>query len=213
MKAVKKTEAYGIAAGCVGVAVLAILFCSCVSFDIGDWPSRFVYPNNAPAKNWCGAAGAVFAYYLLYYLGPGVFIALITGVYYLSAVLRKRAVEQFWLRVAGLVLVMMAMSSSFYCVSPYGVFNFPTGSGGVLGVAISEFLLSRFAGLGTFILITAMWIVGLALLADRMLMMIFNGLGYTVSKAMGLAGPAWSMAGERSQALSQIWRKLSAKQK
>jgi hypothetical protein len=66
MKAVKKkTEAYRIAAGCVGVAALAILFCSCISFDIGDWPSRFVYPNNAPARNWCGAAGATFAYYLL----------------------------------------------------------------------------------------------------------------------------------------------------
>ena len=155
----------------------------------------------------------MFAYYLLYYLGPGVFIALIAGVYYLSAILRKKEIEQFWLRIAGLVLVIISASSSFYCVCPYKVFNFPTGSGGILGVAVSEFLLSRFAGLGTFILITAMWIVGLALLADRMLMMIFSGLGYTVSTALGIARPAWSMAGERSQALSQIWRKLSAKQK
>lgn len=210
MKTVKNKEAYRIAAGCVGVAVLAILFCSCVSFNIGDWPSRFVYPNNDPAKNWCGAAGAVFAYCLLYYLGPGVFIALITGGYYLSAILRKKAIEQFGLRAAGLALVMMAASSSFYCVSPYGIFNFPTGSGGVLGVATSEFLLSRFAGLGTFILITATWIVGMALLADRMLMMIFNGLGCSIAKVAGIAP---SMAGERAEVLSRIWRKLSAKQK
>ena len=65
------------------------------------------------------------------------------------------------------------------------MFNFPTGSGGVLGVAMSEFLLARFAGLGTFILITAMWIVGMALLADRMLLMMFSGLGYSIAKVAG----------------------------
>ena len=212
MKGIKNTEAYRIAAGCVGVALLAILVCSCLSFNIGDWPSRFVHPNNDPARNWCGVFGAVFAYCLLYYIGPGVFIMLITGVYYLSAVLRRKMIEQMGLRIAGLVLVTMAASSSFYCMFPYRVFNFPIGSGGVLGVAMSEFLLARFAGLGTFILITAMWIVGMALLADRMLLMMFSGLGYSIAKVAG-AKPVWSMAGERAEILSQIWRKLSAKQK
>ena len=43
-----------------------------------------------------------------------------------------------------------------------------------------------------------------------MLLMMFNGLGYSIGKAVGMAP---SIAGERAEALSQIWRKLSAKQK
>ncbi len=213
MKSVRNQRSYRIAAGCVGVAVMAILLCSCLSFNIGDWPSRFVHPNNEPTRNWCGVVGAFAAYYLLYYVGPGIFIVLISGAYYLAAKLRDKTVEQLWLRAAGLVLITVAASSSFYCIRPHGVFNFPIGSGGVLGVAWSEFLLSRFAGLGTFILFAAMWIVGLALLADRMLIMMFNGLGYTVSRATGVAAPAWSAAMDRTELLSQIWKKLSAKQK
>ena len=59
---------------CLGIAVLALVLFSCLSFDIGDWPSKFVYPRNEPSANLCGPIGAFCAYYLLYYVGPGVFV-------------------------------------------------------------------------------------------------------------------------------------------
>jgi len=43
---------------CLGMGVCLVLLCSCLSFDIGDWPSRFVSPNNDPVANWCGSIWA-----------------------------------------------------------------------------------------------------------------------------------------------------------
>ena len=107
----------------------------------------------------------------------------------------------------------VAASSSFYYFWPYKVYSFPIGSGGVLGVGAAEFLRSHFASLGTFILIAATWVVGIILLADTLLLMMFGWFSFVFRKVAGVAAPAWSAAKQRSQVLSEIWQKLSARQK
>jgi S-DNA-T family DNA segregation ATPase FtsK/SpoIIIE len=154
------------AAGFIGIAVLLVLLCSCVSFNIGDWPSKYVYPHNSPPANWCGSIGAFCAYYLLYYVGPGVFVILACSICFLAAKLAHRTTGQPVLRAIGLGLLTVALSSSFYCLWPYRFYGFPMGSGGVLGVGTVVFLRNHLALLGTFILIAATWIVGFVLLAD-----------------------------------------------
>jgi S-DNA-T family DNA segregation ATPase FtsK/SpoIIIE len=198
---------------CFGIAALLLLLFSCLSFDIGDWPSRFVYPHNEPSVNLCGRIGASFAYYLLYYVGPGVFVILLSGIGFFVARLRHKPIGQPILRAAGLVLVTVAASSSIYGLWPYGVYGFPMGSGGVLGIAVVHFLQSHFAGLGTFILIAATWIVGIILLADSVFLLMFGGFGFMFRKVTGVAVPAWSVARGHSEVLGEIWQKLSAKQK
>jgi len=210
---VKEGKSYKLAAVCVGIAVLLLLFCSCVSFDVGDWPSRYVYPHNLPAANWCGAVGAFCAYYLMYYIGPGIFVILISAICFLVSQLVGRSVSQPILRSVGLVLLTVAASSSFYYLWPYRVYCFPVGSGGLLGVGTAEFLRSHFATLGTFILIAATWIVGIILLADSLMLMAFGWLGFIVGKTAGVAAPAWLAAKRRSEVLSEIWRKLSVRQR
>jgi S-DNA-T family DNA segregation ATPase FtsK/SpoIIIE len=199
---------------CLLVAVLLVLFCSCLSFNIGDWPSRFVYPHNKQSANWCGPAGALFAYYLLYYIGPGVFVVLIAGLYFMIAKIAGNEVDQPILRSAGLILVTTAASTTFYCFTPHGIFSFPMGSGGVLGVAAAQFLRSHFATLGTTILLGTTWVVGMILLADQMISLVFGWVGFILRKAIGLAAPKWATAAaEQSKALGQIWHRLSVKQK
>jgi len=198
---------------CLMVAVLLVLFCSCLSFNIGDWPSGFVYPHNKPAANWCGAAGAMFAYYLLYYVGPGIFVVLVAGLYFAITKIADAEVGQPILRGAGLVLVTTAASTTFYCFTPHGVFGFPAGSGGVLGVATAHFLRSQFATLGTWLLLGATWVVGMILLADRIVSLVFGWLGFLLRKTLGVAAPKWLTAGEHSRMLGQIWRRLSIRQK
>ncbi len=209
----EERKSYKVAAACVGIAVLLLLFCSCVSFDIGDWPSRYVYPHNSPVANWCGAVGAFCAYYLMYCIGPGIFVILISAICFLVSCLVGRSVSQPILRSVGLVLLTVAASSSFYYLWPYRVYCFPVGSGGLLGVGTAEFLRSHFAVLGTFILIAATWIVGIILLADSLMLMVFGWLGFVVGKTAGVAAPAWLAAKRRSEVLSEIWRKLSARQR
>lgn len=197
----------------LGIAAALVLLCSCVSFNIGDWPSRFVWPNNEPPANWCGTIGAFCAYYLLYYVGPGVFVILVSAICTLGAKMSHRNVDQGILRAIGLVLVTAAASSSFYLVRPHGVFNFPMGSGGILGVVAAEFLRGHFAILGTFILITATWVVGIVLLADSFMVAVLGRLGFVFGRMIGVASPVWSVARQQSQALNEIWQKLSTRQR
>jgi DNA segregation ATPase FtsK/SpoIIIE, S-DNA-T family len=199
------------AALCLGIGVCLILLCSCLTFNIGDWPSKFVCPHNNPTANQCGWVGAFCAYYLLCYIGPGVFVILATAICFLVAGLARRPAGQPIFRAIGLLLMTVAASTSFYYLWPHRVYDFPMGSGGALGVGIAELLRSNFAWLGTLILVSAIWVVGFLLLADSFVVAILGGLGRVVLGTFGIAAPAISMAREHSQALGEIWQKLSAR--
>ena len=211
MSSVKNGKSKRKAAECLAIAVLLVLLCSCVSFDIGDWPSKFVYPHNDPSANLCGSIGAFCAYYLLYYVGPGVFVILACSICLLAAKLAHRPTGQPVLRAIGLGLLTVAVSSSFYCLWPYRFYGFPMGSGGVLGVGIVVFLRSHLALLGTFILIAATWIVGFVLLADSVILAGLRWFSIVLRKMVGVTSPAWSAAKQRSESLGEIWQKLSAR--
>ena len=195
----------------IGITALLMLLCSCISFDIGDWPSKFVYPHNNPTTNWCGSIGAFFSYYLLYYIGPGVFVMLTSAISFPAARITNRTTGQPVLRAIGLLLLTVAASSSFYCLWPYRMYGFPMGSGGVLGVGTVVFLRRHLALLGTFILLTATWIVGIGLLADSIILGVLRWFGLVAGKMVGATGPAWSAAKQQSEVLGEIWQKLSTR--
>ncbi|MBN1795263.1 MAG: DNA translocase FtsK 4TM domain-containing protein [Sedimentisphaerales bacterium] len=212
-KRVEIRRTYKIAIECSAIAVLLLLLCSCLSFDIGDWPSRYVYPNNRPTENLCGMIGAFAAYYLLYYIGPGVFLLLISGIMLLAVRLFDKTLDQLILRSVGMALLTAAASASFYCLWPDSIYEFPIGSGGVLGVGAVKFLGRHFATLGTLILVGATWVVGFVLLADTFLSTIVKSFVRILFKTFGLASPALAVAKQHGDALGEIWRKLSQRQK
>ena len=211
---VKKKSSYIIAVEFLAVAVLLLLLCSCVSFDIGDWPSNFVYPHNSPPVNWCGSIGAFCAYYLMYYVGPGIFVVLISAVFFLVVKLAHRTISQPILRVAGAGLLTVAVSTSFYWFWPDRIYRFPLsldgGSGGILGVGVIRLLTNYFASLGTFILIVAVWIVGFVLVADSLVLMVLRGCYLALKKTFGVFAAAWSAARWWSKAVDEIKQKLNA---
>jgi S-DNA-T family DNA segregation ATPase FtsK/SpoIIIE len=170
---------------------------------------------NDPPENWCGSIGAFAAYYLLYYVGPGVFIVLVSALCYLVARLAHRRFGQAIFRVMGVILLTATASATFYCFWPDKIYAFPhpLGSGGVLGVSTVTFLHEKFATLGTFVLISATWLVGLALLADSLVVGVFAACGFAVRRVFGIVVPAWAVAKEHSEALSEIWQRLSDRQK
>jgi len=198
---------------CLGVGLCLVLLLSCLSFDIGDKPSTFAYPANNPTGNWCGSVGAFAAYHLLYYIGPGVFVVLGSLICYTVARLVKRPLDQVIFRCLGMILLTVAASCTFYFLWPHKLYSFPTGSGGVLGVAAATFLRSHFAAVGTFFLVVSTWVVGLALLADSLIVGALAAFGIAVRRVVGIVIPAWSVAREHSEALTEIWQRLSVRQK
>jgi len=201
------------AALCLGIGLCLVLLFSCMSFDIADPPSPYVVPANEPPANWCGATGAFLAYYLLYYIGPGIFIVLVSALCYFVAKLARWPVGQPVFRIIGLVLLTAVGSATFYSFWPHRVYTFPMGSGGVLGISTAVFLKASFARLGAFIVILATWIVGLALLADSLIIGLLAACGVAVRRIVGVVVPAWAVAKEHSEALTEIWERLSASQK
>ncbi len=196
-----------------------LLFFSVLSFNMADAPSGYVSPNNAKEANWIGPVGAFLAYYTVYYFGPGVLLGLAAISITLTIHLFGKPVTQPILRAVGMVLLVTAASATWHLLwptKPVGLYHsgsFPTGNGGVLGVATALFLSQHLAALGTWLVVVCAWIVGAILLADTVVFAAIRGFGAGVLKTLGLAEPAWQATREHSAALGGIWTRLSEKQK
>lgn len=131
----------------------------------------------------------------------------------------SKPVTQPLLRLMGLILVVTAVSTSWYMVWPddpialYRTGSFPYGNGGVLGIAAARFLTLHLAKLGTWLVVLCCWTVGSLLLADSLVFAMVRGIGIGVLKMFGLAEPAWKVAREHSQSLGDIWTRLSERRK
>ncbi len=141
---------------------------------------------------------------------------LVSIICFLISRLAHKQTNQLILRIIGLGLMTVAASMSFQCLWPHRFTGLPMGSGGVLGVGASQFLRSHFASVGTFILVTAFWVVGLLLLADTLVMKVLRWFDFGAGKIAGVAAPAWLAAKQSAivgQGLNDIWKKLSTRQK
>ena len=208
----KERHLYTVALQCFALMAVLVLFCSCLSFDIGDKPSDFVWPHNNPTKNWCGSMGAFFAYHLLYYIGPGVFILLASIAAGITVKLTGRKITQPILRFLGMLLLTATVSSGVYLIWPHTHSSTPVGNGGVLGVGMAVFLTGKFAGLGSFLILASAAVVGSILLADAFVLSLLRWSGLGFVKSFSAAMPVFSAAKLRSKTLGQIWQRLSIKQ-
>src|SRR4051812_16472145 len=72
-----------------------------LSFDSADAPSHAVAVHNQPAANWCGAAGAVIAYWGYEILGMGSWMLMLGLMIVLAVTVTGRVVNQPLVRIAG----------------------------------------------------------------------------------------------------------------
>jgi S-DNA-T family DNA segregation ATPase FtsK/SpoIIIE len=76
-------------------------------------------------------------------------------------------------------------------------------------VAATEFLQGHFALLGTFLLITCTWFVGLILLADTLVIHLLLSLGRFLQKTFGLVTPAAESIKPVFEFMSRAWSAIS----
>lgn len=193
----------------IALAVCVLIACSCISFNIYDWPSSYAWPHNSPISNWCGHLGSFLAYHSLYFVGAGVYVVMLSLAGYFVLRLMNIEYSQIILRIIGLVLLATAVSTFVSLVRSDTSNGFPVGNGGILGIATATFLQTHMATLGTYIIVLSCGFVGAFLLADTLVMMVLRWLGVGSGKALGAAGSAVAAAYERSEQLSAIWEKLS----
>ncbi|MBN1124089.1 MAG: DNA translocase FtsK [Sedimentisphaerales bacterium] len=216
----KNSTLYKVAIEGFLLGACVLLLFACISFSIWDAPSPYTYPHNFPAANWCGSIGAFCAYYLFYYVGPGMFLVLTAAIWTLLTNLSGTKITQPVLRSIGLALLVAAASASwnllwqFKPIWPFTAGGFPQGNGGVLGISVAHYLSTRFALLGTAIILGSTWLVGAILLADSVVLAILRWFGRGISHAIGFTVPAWATARKQSaSSMNSIWKRLGARER
>jgi S-DNA-T family DNA segregation ATPase FtsK/SpoIIIE len=137
----------GWVAALLGWVFLAIAL---LTFNPNDWPTRSTVPENIPAANMCGIAGAAVAWALYSVFGGGMWVIMGLAATWLVLTVMGRTVTHLPVRALGglLFAAVIACTQAFIMPGSGPVPNLP---GGVVGtVGVHEMLL-RFNGFGTFI--------------------------------------------------------------
>lgn len=178
--------------------VCAFVWVSLLSFDVADSPSTSAWPPNGKTHNLCGTWGALISYSCFYYFGIGAYPGLALLSIALVAWARGSTLGDGWLRVIGLVVV--GASASVLCtlfVTP-GDATLVSGTGGVVGLAGSHWLVSKIDRFGTLILVGGLGFIGLLLAADEAVAAIARALmwaGRASAPVVARGGAAIAQAG------------------
>lgn len=164
-------------------------FLACVGYSWSDWPSIRLAPPVWPVENLCGPVGAWLAYQTLSFLGYSVFVLLIFGGAFSVLRLLNRPISDFYLRAAGLAILVLSFSAVGYLLIPSVSFPatnpLPFTAGGVVGSAMGYFLLHQLSRWGSALVLTSALAVGLLLTADTSVGFV---LRLILSQLAGLAG-------------------------
>ncbi len=178
-----------------GVAIVATLAfwafatLSLVSFSDADPPTHVVYPPAATGAlhNWCGPAGAWFAYAAFTLVGWGVWVLLGSLSVLLWAMVFKVRIELLWLRALGVLMVAGAIAGFQGLLFPSTgpIVNLP---GGMIGRGGAEQLSLRFGGAGTALWLLVMLVVGGIVAFDRIVLAMPGWAGRLLMPAAEVAG-------------------------
>ena len=183
-----------------GVALFGMIFVviSVISYSPEDWPTPGVWPHPTPAMNDCGAAGAMVAYQLFYFLGAGTwpFIGFL-AVWTLILLFRGRIADPI-LRGIGLALLVVVVAAMEHRLALPGGVCLPEGRGGIVGIAAGRLLVGHFSAWGTGVLLAAGFFVGIILCADQLVvgaLDVLAWLGRRVLRGMTVVTPVPAPAG------------------
>ncbi|MCD6303638.1 MAG: DNA translocase FtsK 4TM domain-containing protein [Planctomycetes bacterium] len=154
----------------IGAAALAWI--SLLSYCPTDPPSTVMVAPHRPVANVAGIVGAYLAYAMRYWLGVGCYMALLFAtVAGLLLAFGGRLGDLPW-RLIGVAVLVTATSAAVYMWNPAEAGDPLRGSAGILGIAVGELLLSRFAAVGGWIILLVSLAIGLMLTADNLVLKI-----------------------------------------
>src|SRR5579872_5991259 len=134
-------------------ALIIFIGASLLSYNPHDRSWWFYSSEQLPISNWCGAAGAQIAAFLLYVLGSASFGIVILLGYIFTLHIKRRAVRGEWDRVAACVSLIICTDTLFamhqidFWASPF--------PGGLIGSACCKLLVRWFDAFGTAVFLSA----------------------------------------------------------
>ncbi len=173
----------------VAAAALVVFFALALgSFDSADAPSHVVAVHNQPAANLCGGAGAVVAYWSYYVLGIGSWVILLSIAGYLAVLSRGRAVSHALVRLIGVLLMAISVSSFHGLLASHTGPLIGARAGLLAGLIVSQFTI-HFSGVGTFLILLACFAIGAVVALDQFVLKLGHLFTATFTHARAIRLP------------------------
>lgn len=185
------------------VGVWLLLAVALVTFDSGDWPSHVVAPHNDPVRNLCGTIGAFVAYQAYFIVGIGSWAIMLGLGVFLAVTAANRPVAHPFVRLLGLAVVGLAISCWHALFAP-DTGTLTGANAGLIAAAMVPELTKQFYGLGTFLVILAMFGVGAVVAADELVLALPRMLWKAGHKAAGVAVKAGAVAAKTTAAVREL---------
>jgi len=183
---------------CRQVGVL--IFCtfawvSILTFSPLDWPNDAVWPHAVPAHNACGLVGAWFSYQFVTFLGVGCyplffFLTLVTVMQ-----LMKKSLSDLPLRALGGMLIVIITAASAALIDPHPSEGLVEGRGGVIGLALANFLRQNFDVFGSTLVVGFVYLLGFVLAAHELMTRV-PALAHWLSETLVNVIASWRKAGQ-----------------
>ena len=152
-------------------ATVGLLWVSLLTFSPTDWPSTLMHPPKQEVANAAGTVGAYVAHAMRYWLGGGVYMAVLFATVAAGLLLLGGRLSDLPWRIAGVLLLVAATSAAIYLRDPASGGCPHNGSAGVLGAGLGQFLLAKFRGFSWLIVgVTAC--IGLVFAAENLVLQI-----------------------------------------
>ena len=186
----------------LGWAFWLFLSLSIISFRptdptmLANSPTGYYAPGT-PVHNWCGPVGATTAFILNNNIGLGSWVLITMLAIFLIVWTSGSNLSQLAFRLLGGATLIAAISGM---ANLMGIGrDLPAGPGGVLGMVIGHFLKARFYGVGSSLILMLVFVVGLLLAADEIVLVFLAMLRHSfnkvpTNKVAGAAGTAASAA-------------------
>ena len=178
-------------------AAWLLLMLSLGSFRTTDWPTHGVYPANE-VHNLCGPLGSLLAYCVFWVIGHGAYPVMLFAAACVVVYIAKGTISDMWLRGIGVALIAVAFASLIHVLRPGAPDAFPEGQGGVIGIAVGNFLKQQMNFVGAMLILLTSLLVGLVLAADELVVAAPAAVSHTVNKLREVGAKLPSVA-ESSQ--------------
>lgn len=183
---------------CRQVGVL--IFCtfawvSILTFSSLDWPNGAVWPHATPTNNACGLVGAWFSYQFVTFLGVGCyplffFLTLVTVMQ-----LMKKSLTDLPLRALGGMLIVIITAASAALIDPHPSEGLVEGRGGVIGLALANFLRQNFDVFGSTLVVGFVYLLGFVLAAHELMAKVPSAVHWLRDATIN-AIASWRKAGQ-----------------
>ncbi len=169
----------------IGLVAWGLVAAALLSYSPADapghaWASRTA--GSGGVSNWVGPAGASLSHSLFSMLGLGAWVVVLWAGVYLLRVAFRGPMDHPVVRTLGVLLIGLALSGFHALLLPTWS-SAPEGGGGLVAIAGSSILASKFGTLGAALWITLIAIVGMTVAFDRWLLVAPKA----AAAALGLA--------------------------